>query len=144
MTAVAAAPVGSWLRVLAWTVDQDGEHAHLGVFGENGTLLAVFRADIAHQIHYLPTDPTPPFAEAGMGVAVAGPAPDSGTVQTQGGGSGPVGGTSQLQGQGTATRFGSTGTEAGTGDSGDTEATRLVEEEPVPGQADISPGLVWP
>ena len=137
MPAAPAAPVGSWLRVLAWSRDQEAEWAHLGLFTDSGALAAVFKVRVVHQINYSSTPPLTAATAAAAGVAFV-PADSA-----PGGGSVPVDDTAPAQGPDPAGRFGGTGTDADVGETADTESAVLVPDDPVPGQADISPEQGW-
>ena len=138
MPAEPLAPVGTWLRVLAWDVPQGAESCHLGLFDSSGRLIAVLRVRVFHQLEY---STTPPLTEAGIGVVPAEP--------SRGGGSGPLAAAAPLEGQGSAARATAAEDPAGAtaaateADTGDTEATVLVSEPAAPGEADLSPGQVW-
>ena len=118
VSASAAMPVGSWVRVLAWVIDSDSERATLGLYSE-GLLVAVFQAQVVHQITY---STTPPLTEAGIGVAP--------TVPLRGGGRGPLGAAAPLQGQGSAARFGGGPAELAS-DTGNSETRRVFPVVPM-------------
>ena len=126
----AAPPVGSWVKVLAWSLEGNSEYATLGLYNSDWTrLVAVFKMQVVRHDIY-PT--IPPLIQAGTRVVP--------TAPLCGGGCGPMEAAVPLQGQGSAARFGGGPAEVATG-PGDTDSdiTELAPDEPVPGETDISP-----
>ena len=125
--------VGSWVQVLAWSLEGNSEYGTLGLWSSDRTrLVAVFKMQVVRHDIY-PTIPA--LIQAGTRMVP--------TAPLCGGGCGPMEAAVPLQGQGSAARFGGGPAEVATG-PGDTDSdiTELAPDEPVPGQADISPG--WP
>ena len=118
--------VGSWVQVLAWSLEGNSEYGTLGLWSSDRTrLVAVFKMQVVRHDIY-PTIPA--FIQAGTRIVP--------TAPLCGRGCGPMEAAVPLQGQGSAARSGGGPAEVATG-PGDTDSdiTELAPDdiEPVPG-----------